>query len=97
MKFASGAAARLGIAVLERAQLPGGSGKVVQGFQDGCCAGCCDLPSEVDVGRHGGVRVAELICRGSRRQAGLVHQGGDGLAEDVGRHPVKAGRRERIT
>ena len=51
-------------------------------------AGGGDFAAEVDLGRHGGVGVAELVGGGAGGQAGVVHEG-VGLVEGVGGDPAE--------
>src|SRR6476469_6769158 len=53
--------------------------------------------SHVLVLAHAGLTVPELVGDCSGCLAGLVHQRGDGLAEDMARHPVVAAVLERCS
>jgi hypothetical protein len=60
----------------------------------GACIG--DTTAEVLVTRHRPLGVAELIGRSSSGEPCLVHEGCNGLAEYVGRHPFEASGSEGI-
>jgi len=68
---------------------------VVECVEDGGGAGAL-VAAHVAVHGHAGLGVAELVGCGASGQAGLVHEGGDGAAEDVGGDPAVAAAGEGV-